>query len=658
MIKNKMGASRGALLASILLVLAALGVGHLAGAEVRSPDFRDGIGWEGVARPVVYGAHQEALKQGYFQERSEQGANAHVPASRTVTSQKAQQAARTRVLAGAGMSQRSQVPVITVFWNTLLMALAGGLGAVPFFFVTSMSKEVIGLANAVACGVMLAASFDLLHEGEPYGPLLVVTGILLGMAFIRISKQYLEQYEDVKFESLKGAGARKILLVVGVMAAHAIGEGSGVGVSYSGSRGWSRGILVTLAIGLHNIPEGLAVATVMVARGVSVKQGLWWSILTSLPQTLAAVPSFLFVETFTACLPLAMGFAAGSMIWVVFSELMPDALADVEAGKVATAATLSAAWLEGLRMMLAGLEHQSGTLESPIRADVRAAGPTFAALLPVLLTPIGTAAAVGASYPAQSLVHGVSFGLQLCLGAVLVGRELIWGMEQFGGTLLWALLGAGLAAGLWAFISSELKDSSSQPQENRIMTTADPDPPTELPTWRNSSQPSLKPRVAAVAVVCLAVSVALGVVEGLRVAKASIRHVGDMADIMLPATLPGIIFGLLLGVLSVQFCTLQHSRMLVSSIIGAIPLITAIGSILCYPFGVEDVPFDSVDIIGKGSAAAGGALVYVSVGIVLPMLKTVKYSSPRIGAIIGSCCVLAVYSGLEIMCIFTPYCLR
>ena len=34
----------------------------------------------------------------------------------------------------------------------------------------------------------------------------------------------------------------------------------------------AQGVLVTLAIGLHNIPEGLAVATVLVARGVSPRQ--------------------------------------------------------------------------------------------------------------------------------------------------------------------------------------------------------------------------------------------------------------------------------------------------------------------------------------------------------------------------------------------------
>lgn len=61
-----------------------------------------------------------------------------------------------------------------------------------------------------------------------------------GSLFIWASQQWLAQFEDVKFQSLRGASARKTLLVVGIMAAHALGEGSGVGVSFCGRRGWSQ----------------------------------------------------------------------------------------------------------------------------------------------------------------------------------------------------------------------------------------------------------------------------------------------------------------------------------------------------------------------------------------------------------------------------------
>jgi hypothetical protein len=58
--------------------------------------------------------------------------------------------------------------------------------------------------------------------------------------FIQASQQFLERFENVKFESLQGASARKTVLVVGIMAAHALGEGSGVGVSFCGHRGWAQ----------------------------------------------------------------------------------------------------------------------------------------------------------------------------------------------------------------------------------------------------------------------------------------------------------------------------------------------------------------------------------------------------------------------------------
>ena len=63
---------------------------------------------------------------------------------------------------------------------TILMGGAAGLGSIPFFFVGSLSKEWSALANALACGVMLACSFDLVHEGQPYGGGSVILGIVLG----------------------------------------------------------------------------------------------------------------------------------------------------------------------------------------------------------------------------------------------------------------------------------------------------------------------------------------------------------------------------------------------------------------------------------------------------------------------------------------------
>ncbi|UCH26367.1 MAG: ZIP family metal transporter [Trueperaceae bacterium] len=242
---------------------------------------------------------------------------------------------------------------LTVFWFAMLTAITTGLGALPFLFFRGFPRRMLGLANAAAAGLMLAASFQLIFEGLAYSLLRTLVGVLLGLVLIMWSQRLVARRENLSIGQLEGAGALKALLILGVMTLHSFAEGVGVGVSFGG--GESFGVFISAAIAVHNIPEGLAISLVMVPRGIRVWQAAGWSIFSSLPQPLMAVPAFLFVQAFEPFLAVGLGLAAGAMIWMAHSELVPDALADAPKEQVAAALTLAVALMIAFQYLLGGI---------------------------------------------------------------------------------------------------------------------------------------------------------------------------------------------------------------------------------------------------------------------------------------------------------------
>jgi len=240
----------------------------------------------------------------------------------------------------------SGVDAVTVFVAALLTALATGLGALPLLFARASGRQALGVANAAAGGVMLGASVSLVFEGADRSASRTGAGVLVGVVFIVLASRFLHGHpHDLALGSLRGEDAVKGLLIVGVMTVHSVAEGVGVGAAFGG--GETLGILIAVAIAVHNVPEGLAISLVLVPRGTSVSRAAGWSIFSSLPQPLLAVPAFLFVDAFEGILPAALGFAAGAMIWMVARELLPEALEQAPRGVVL------ATWLASFAAMLA-----------------------------------------------------------------------------------------------------------------------------------------------------------------------------------------------------------------------------------------------------------------------------------------------------------------
>ena len=243
------------------------------------------------------------------------------------------------------------IPMVQVFFYALITAVATGLGALPFFFIKNVSESFLGKSNALAAGLMLAASYSLIFEGYQENPWFTLIGMIAGVILVILANEGLaKSNKDIDVTELSGKNRVNILLFLGIMTVHSFAEGISVGVSFADT--FQFGLFITIAIAVHNIPEGLAISLVMVPKGTSPLKAAGWSVFSSLPQPLMAVPAFLFVSIFREYLPIGLGFAAGAMIWMVFAELLPEALEKCEAHKVGLWVTIAIIVMSAFQILI------------------------------------------------------------------------------------------------------------------------------------------------------------------------------------------------------------------------------------------------------------------------------------------------------------------
>jgi len=239
--------------------------------------------------------------------------------------------------------------LLRVVVASALTAAATGLGALPLAATRSPSRRWLGLAAGAAAGIMLAASFRLVTEGVRTGVMRTVAGMAVGALLIWFLQRFVRHGDEDLFEDMQGGG-RRALLVLGVMTLHSFAEGVGVGVAFGS--GAEFGIFVAVAIAVHNVPEGLAISLVMVPRGMPVSKAALYSVLSSLPQPLVAVPAYLFVTAVRPFQPVGLGIASGAMLWMVIGDLLPGAREDAPDTQIALVATLAAAAMVLLQVTL------------------------------------------------------------------------------------------------------------------------------------------------------------------------------------------------------------------------------------------------------------------------------------------------------------------
>jgi zinc transporter 11 len=137
-------------------------------------------------------------------------------------------------------------------------------------------------------------------------------------------------YEEKSRNNKSESNFRRVILLIIAVTVHNIPEGLAVGVGF-GAIGKSKTATfnnarnLAFGIGIQNFPEGLAVSLPLYASGFSYWKSFMYGQLSGMVEPIAGVLGVLAVNVAQTCLPYALSFAAGAMLYVVFDNLMPEA---------------------------------------------------------------------------------------------------------------------------------------------------------------------------------------------------------------------------------------------------------------------------------------------------------------------------------------------
>jgi len=227
-------------------------------------------------------------------------------------------------------------------WVGLLIPLAGTVLGSAFVFMMKqempavLQKTLLGFAS----GVMVAASvwsllIPAIEQGKDNGAWAVLPaagGFLAGMGFLLLIDgltPHLHLDTD-RPEGPRSHLSRTTMLTLAVTI-HNLPEGMAVGAVLAGAIQGEAGISLTAAmamstgIAIQNIPEGAIISMPMRAAGNSRRRSFVIGSLSGIVEPIGGMAIILLASIMMPMMPWLLAFAAGAMIYVVIEELIPEA---------------------------------------------------------------------------------------------------------------------------------------------------------------------------------------------------------------------------------------------------------------------------------------------------------------------------------------------
>ena len=252
----------------------------------------------------------------------------------------------------------------TLIIGLLIPLLGTMLGSSFVFFMKDemsarLQKSLLGFAS----GVMVAASvwsllipaMEMEVDSGKWAVLPACIGFLLGMGFLLMIDEltpHLHLGTD-KPEGMRSSLSKTAMLTLAVTI-HNLPEGMAVGVVFAGADSGTTSISLTSAlaisvgIAIQNIPEGAIISMPMRSAGNSRWRSFLLGSLSGAVEPIGAIAVILLASLLIPVLPYMLAFAAGAMFYVVVEELIPEA----SSGKHSNLSTIGFAIGFVLMMML------------------------------------------------------------------------------------------------------------------------------------------------------------------------------------------------------------------------------------------------------------------------------------------------------------------
>lgn len=217
-------------------------------------------------------------------------------------------------------------PIWNIFLLSLLAGLATGIGGL-IAMVGKPQKRLFGFLMGLTAGVMITLSFlELVNEAwKLSGYLTTTVGFALGALFMFSIDFFIPH---IHFKEVENNVVDSKLFKTGVLtsigiAIHNIPEGIVIGVGYMLAPKF--GVFVAIAIALHNIPEGIATALPLCKSGLCKWKSFKVALFSGLVEPIGALIAAVFLVSHTGLIPYALAFAGGVMVFITLDEIIPCA---------------------------------------------------------------------------------------------------------------------------------------------------------------------------------------------------------------------------------------------------------------------------------------------------------------------------------------------